>query len=226
MQDAQNDMNIVILDACRNNPLPKTRGADRGLARMSAPSGTFIAYAAAPGQTAQDGQTGANGVFTGELVKAMAEPGIPLEQMYKKVIASVRMDTHGAQQPWSESSIQGDFFFHGLPDASSATGRAAASPAGAGTAELEIAYWNSIKDSKNPGDFRAYLQRYPNGNFATLAAARLKTVILKKPDLPRSEPPEHPSPVKNDRCGALLERAQIGDPLNDDERAYLTTRCQ
>ena len=99
----------MILDACRNNPLPKTRGIERGLARMDAPSGTFIAYAAAPGQSAQDGTTGANGVFTGELVKAIAEPGVPLEQVFKKVIAGVKADTHGGQQPWSEASIQGDF---------------------------------------------------------------------------------------------------------------------
>lgn len=58
MQAAQNEMNIVMLDACRDNPLPKTRGIVRGLARMDAPSGTFIAYAAAPGQSAQDGASG------------------------------------------------------------------------------------------------------------------------------------------------------------------------
>ncbi|HEY4974011.1 MAG TPA: caspase family protein, partial [Steroidobacteraceae bacterium] len=112
MKTAQNEMNIVILDACRDNPLPKTRGIERGLARMDAPSGTFIAYAAAPGQSAQDGASGTNGVFTGELVKAMSEPGVPLEQMFKKVIAGVKADTHGGQQPWSEASIQGDFYFH------------------------------------------------------------------------------------------------------------------
>jgi uncharacterized caspase-like protein len=113
MKDAQNDMNIVILDACRDNPLPKTtRGIERGLARMDAPSGTFIAYAAGPGQSAHDGAEGANGVFTGQLVKAMALPGVPLEQMFKRVIAGVRADTHGEQQPWSEASLQGDFYFH------------------------------------------------------------------------------------------------------------------
>jgi uncharacterized caspase-like protein len=79
---------------------------------MDAPSGTFIAYAAAPGHTAQDGVSGHNSVFTGELVKAMAEPGVPLEQMYKRVIAAVKADTGGTQQPWSEASIQGDFYFH------------------------------------------------------------------------------------------------------------------
>jgi uncharacterized caspase-like protein len=90
MQAAQNEMNIVILDACRDNPLPRTRSMARDLARLDAPSGTFIAYAAAPGQTAQDGAKGANGVFTGELIKAMAEPNLPLEQMFKKVISLSR----------------------------------------------------------------------------------------------------------------------------------------
>src|ERR1700722_1493771 len=80
MEAAQNGMNIVILDACRDNPLPKSRGAERGLARMTAASGTFIAYAAAPGQVAHDGSKGSNGVFTGELVKAMSVPGMPLER--------------------------------------------------------------------------------------------------------------------------------------------------
>jgi caspase domain-containing protein len=228
LQDAQNEMNIVILDACRNNPLPKSRGAERGLARMNAPSGTFIAYAAAPGQTAQDGSIGANGVFTGELVKAMAEPGVPLEQMYKHVIASVKLDTRGAQQPWSESSIQGDFFFHA---------GAAADPA-----QIELSFWESIKNSKNPADFRAYLARFPRGEFAVLAANRIKAETPGEPGKlrvskdgaaaatagPRQTTPGGTIPAAPDsaRCGAILERVQIGDPLSDDDRAYLTTHCR
>jgi uncharacterized caspase-like protein len=137
MKDAQNDMNIVILDACRDNPLPKTtRGIERGLARMDAPTGTFIAYAAGPGQSAHDGAEGANGVFTGELVKAMAMPGLPLEQMFKRVIAGVRADTHGEQQPWSEASLQGDFYFHpgAPPTAATAPSAGAAAPVTAAAA--------------------------------------------------------------------------------------------
>lgn len=80
MAEAHNRLNIVVLDACRDNPLPKGRSASRGLARMDAPSGTFIAYAAGPGQIAQDGSAGGNGVFTGELVKAIAVPGLPIER--------------------------------------------------------------------------------------------------------------------------------------------------
>jgi uncharacterized caspase-like protein len=183
MKEAQNDMNIVILDSCRNNPLPKTRGMDRGLARMDAPSGTFIAYAAAPGQSAQDGNSGSNGVFTGELIKAMAEPGVPLEQMFKKVIIGVKADTHGSQQPWSEASIQGDFYF--FPKAAGGAASAGAVPAGAaheasgGTSsgrhvdsanELEQSFWDRIKDSNDAADFKDYQTRFPNGPHASEAA--------------------------------------------------------
>ena len=171
MKAAQNEMNIVILDACRDNPLPKTRGIERGLARMDAPSGTFIAYAAAPGQTAQDGASGTNGVFTGELVKAMAEPGMPLEQMFKRVITGVKADTHGGQQPWSEASIQGDFYFHpavSQPPASQPPGPSAVDPK-----QVELMYWESIKDSKNVADFQAYLSKFPKGEFSGLASNRV-----------------------------------------------------
>jgi hypothetical protein len=112
MADAHNRMNIVVLDACRDNPLPKkSRSASRGLARMDAPTGTFIAYAAGPGQTAQDG-SGGNGLFTGELVKAIALPDLPIEQVFKKAAAGVRAQTSDKQVPWIEASLLGDFYFH------------------------------------------------------------------------------------------------------------------
>ncbi|HEX3845878.1 MAG TPA: caspase family protein, partial [Steroidobacteraceae bacterium] len=202
LEEAQNEMNIVILDACRNNPLPKSRGAERGLARMNAPSGTFIAYAAAPGQTAQDGRLGANGVFTGELVKAMAEPGVPLEEMYKQVIRTVKVDTHGAQQPWSESSVQGDFFFHSGAGATTA----AAAPAGmAGTPPVQ--------------------QAPPRPAVASPASHRAKAA----PRGAAAQPPpgQDAAATRTDtRCNAILERAQIGDSLSGDDKAYLIAHCQ
>jgi PQQ-dependent catabolism-associated CXXCW motif protein len=176
MKAAQNEMNIVILDACRDNPLPRaTRGIERGLARMDAPSGTFIAYAAAPGQAAHDGAKGTNGVFTGELIKAIAEPGVPLEQMFKKVIAGVAAETHGQQQPWSEASIQGEFFFHG-PLTSNVIPAApitpAAPPAATDPGAFELAFWNSVKDAKNAAEIKTYLDRYPRGTFAGIAKVK------------------------------------------------------
>jgi hypothetical protein len=234
MKSAQNEMNTVILDACRNNPLPKTRGIERGLARMDAPSGTFIAYAAAPGQSAQDGTTGANGVFTGELVKAMADPGVPLEQMFKKVIAGVRADTHGGQQPWSEASIQGDFYFH------AAVAVSALPQSGVDPKQIELAYWESIKNSSNVADFQDYLNKYPQGEFAGLATNRMKIttpaqhVAQKAAPVATpaaSAPPQNPAPVTTRkqwgaRCEAILEGAQLGQPLNNEDRAYVRENCQ
>jgi uncharacterized caspase-like protein len=220
MKAAHNEMNIVVLDACRDNPLPRTRGIERGLARMDAPSGTFIAYAAAPDQTAQDGRTAANGVFTAEFVKAMAESGMPLEQMFKKVIAGVKADTHGRQQPWSEASIQGDFYFH----AAAAPVEAPPQP-GLDPRQVELAYWESIKDSKNAADFRAYLKKYPRGEFADLAANRARVSAPALPSTTTASAPPAVRKSQNERCAAILERAQLGE-VGDEDRAYLKATCQ
>jgi hypothetical protein len=221
MQNAQNEMNIVILDACRDNPLPRTRGMERGLARMSAPSGTFIAYAAAPGQTAQDGAVGANGIFTGELVKAMRAPGVPLEQMFKRVIAAVKVDTHGRQTPWSEASIEGDFYFHEAMAASEAA------PPGSDRGQVELAYWDSIKASHDPADFRAYLRKFPHGSFAALAANRVKALETQVRTAAPSVSSEPNAPKgQSERCRSLLERAQLGNTLSDNDRAYLKDQCR
>src|SRR5580765_6721118 len=113
MDEARNRINIVILDACRDNPLPKGRSLARGLSSMPAPRGTFIGYAAAPGQTAQDGEPGENGVFTGTLIKHLGVPGLQLEEVFKRVIGGVSERTGGKQLPWMESSVQGNFYFLG-----------------------------------------------------------------------------------------------------------------
>ena len=194
MAEAHNRMNVVILDACRDNPLPKGRSAVRGLARMDAPSGTFIAYAAAPGQVAEDGAKGGNGVFTGELVKAMVEPGVPIEQVFKKVIAGVSTDTAGRQVPWTEASLQGDFYFKNAEPVTAAPSTApvlsspaaAPAPPASDQAAIELAFWDSIKDSKDPADFQAYLKKYPKGDFAGLAANRLK--LLQQAAVPKPVP--------------------------------------
>ncbi len=104
-------VNIVILDACRNNPFAKTRGAGAGLAQISAPEGTIIAYATAPGKVASDG-TGANGLYTAALLNAITEPNTQIEQTFKKVRAIVAKESSGAQTPWESSSLIGEFYFN------------------------------------------------------------------------------------------------------------------
>lgn len=111
MDYARNRLNIVILDACRDNPFARSfRSTVQGLASMNAPSGTLIAYATAPGSVAVDGD-GENGVYTGELIKAMQTPGLKIEDVFKQVRSAVRELTEGKQTPWESSSLEGDFYF-------------------------------------------------------------------------------------------------------------------
>ncbi len=111
MEDAGNDMNLVVLDSCRDNPFARSfRSSSRGLARMDAPRGSFIAYATAPGQTAADG-TGRNGLFTESLLRHMATPNLKIEDVLKRVRVEVAEKTGQKQVPWQSSSLMGDFYF-------------------------------------------------------------------------------------------------------------------
>ena len=111
MAAAEPDMNIVILDACRDNPFAQgSRGMTRGLAQTLAPRGTFVAYATAPGEVAEDG-SGKNSPYTEALVETVKTPGLKLEDVFKQVRRKVALSTEGRQTPWENSSIFGDFYF-------------------------------------------------------------------------------------------------------------------
>jgi len=109
---AENGKNIIILDSCRNNPLPKGEGRNppKGLARTDAPAGTLISYATSPGSVAIDGE-GRNGVYTQYLLENIFTPGIPVEMVFKRVLQGVAADTGRKQIPWMSSSLDVDFYF-------------------------------------------------------------------------------------------------------------------
>lgn len=111
MDAAKTALNIVILDACRNNPFERRfRGSSGGLASMDAPKGTLIAYATGPGKVASDGD-GANGLYTSEILKVIEEPGLRIEDVFKRVRLNVARATNDEQLPWETSSLVGDFYF-------------------------------------------------------------------------------------------------------------------
>lgn len=113
MEDARNDLNIIILDACRNNPFARSfRSAEKGLATMDAPTGSLISYATAPGSVASDG-AGKNGLFTQHLLKNMATPGLPITEVFMRVRQGVVAETKRQQVPWEASSLIGQFYFSG-----------------------------------------------------------------------------------------------------------------
>src|SRR5258706_11924367 len=138
LDSARNPVNIVILDACRDNPFgAKLRASAKGFAQMEAPAGTLIAYSTAPGTAAADGG-GRNGLYTGHLLGEMKKPGAPIEETFRAVRAAGRRDSKGAQVSWERTSLETEFKFR-----PTVVQVAAAPPAApslpAGTAQRRIA---------------------------------------------------------------------------------------
>ena len=109
--DAKTRLNLVFLDACRNNPYARSfRSSSDGLSKVNAPSGTLISFATRPGSVAADG-TGRNGLYTGALLASMDVQGLQIELALKRVVSAVKGASGGQQEPWMEGSIEGDFYF-------------------------------------------------------------------------------------------------------------------
>ncbi len=198
MDRARTRFNFIILDACRDNPFAGSfKVTSAGLAQMSAPSGTMIAYATAPGSVAADGY-GRNGIYTKHILQNIKVPDLPAEIMFKRVREGVEQETRRLQTPWDSSSLKGDFTFNA---SSSAPGKtlAAAGPSADVTLQMEREFWVSVRESNRPEDIRAYLDKYPNGNFAALAKNRLDALVkpvkvaVAEP-APAAAPPPEPVP--------------------------------
>jgi uncharacterized caspase-like protein len=171
MEDARNDMNIVILDACRNNPFARNfRSSSQGLARMDAPKGSIVAYATAPGELAADG-TGRNGIYTKHLIQNIQAPHLKLEDVFKNVRRAVVMETSNKQVPWESSSLMGQFYFS--PPKPSPPPQQAPADTAVLEKQAEILYWDSIKNSTDPAMFEAFLVQFPDGIFANLATIKM-----------------------------------------------------
>ena len=160
MASARNRTNIVILDACRNNPFRNVRDlGDNGLAEMSAPTGTILAYATAPGQVALDGADG-NSPFTKALAARIATPGLAIEQVFKDVRVSVLALSGGKQTPWDTSSLTGDFSF--VAD---------------GSAGDEAGLWANVSVAKDPVQVMLFLRAYPKSAHEVEARALLAALM-------------------------------------------------
>ena len=164
MREAGNGLNLVILDACRNNPYNRSsRSATRGLTRMSPPSGSLVLYATEPGRVAEDGE-GRNGTFTEHLLEAMEQPGITVEQAFKRTAINVRNATDARQTPWVEGVILGDFYF-----------KPSASPV-----ENQVALIDTNKTSASAAATQQQLQKSA-GNDLEALKERLKLTGSTKP---------------------------------------------
>jgi hypothetical protein len=178
-------LNVVVLDACRNNPFERRfRSTGGGLAQMDAPKGTLIAYATAPGKIASDGD-GRNGLYTQELLKHIQTPGLSIETVFKRVRNGVMSASADNQTPWESSSLTGDFYFAAPGTANSAPQQdprnlVASKPVPPSptktTAQIEDEVWNSVKDTSDPSLLEEYLVQYPKGRYAPLARTKIKKI--------------------------------------------------
>jgi hypothetical protein len=110
---AGNRMNIVVLDACRDNPFASSTSSAKGLAQLDAPPGTFLAYATAPGNVAEDGdEKSGNGLYTQYLLQELKKPTAKIEDVFKRVRLNVRRQSQGRQIPWESTSLEDDFYFN------------------------------------------------------------------------------------------------------------------
>ena len=222
MEAAGNTTNLMILDACRNNPFARSfRSSVQGLAQMDAPVGTLVAFATSPGSVASDG-TGQNGLYTQHLLKAMRQPGIKVEDVFKQTRAAVRRDSQGKQIPWESTSMEGDFYFVQAappppppppappPPAPVVVAAAPVAPPVDTARAVEEAFWSSVKDGRDSAELRAYLKRYPQGLHA--AAARQQLAALAPPPAPAPMPAPVPAPTPTPAPAPAVAQAQAPAP--------------
>jgi caspase domain-containing protein len=207
MFSARNKTNVVILDACRNNPFSNVPDFnDTGLAEMQAPTGTFLSYATAPGGVALDGLEG-NSPFTQAVAKQMGKPGQLIEQMFKQVRVEVLQKTDGQQTPWDSSSLTGDFRF--------------AQATVLSTEELEARQlWNSVKASRDPVQIMLFLRGYPDSTLAGEARDLLAEVMEQElaGNAPATPKPAPQGPSETEL--KMFQAAQT-DPSVASYQAYL-----
>ncbi|PJI97044.1 caspase domain-containing protein [Acidovorax sp. 69] len=212
-KQAGNRVNILVLDACRNNPFEGTASV-KGLAQIDAIPGTFLAYATAPGNVADDGE-GSNGLYTTYLLQELAKPTTRIEDVFKRVRLQVRKKSNGSQIPWESTSLEEDFVFN--DDRGPGETLALARPPKPKPAELdqkflrEKAEWDRIKTSQNPDDFYAFLQAYPSSAISEAAQSRLDQ--LSKPQIAAT-------PVQGRQ--SIQRDVRLGDEIEYVYHDYLT----
>jgi hypothetical protein len=202
MEGSGTRLNLVILDACRNNPFAGRgfRSVESGLAQMRAPDGTLISYATQPGSVAQDGSDG-DSPYTKALAATVQRGGLDIFQTFNEVGLAVKRATGGQQQPWvSNSPIDGRFYFNGQ------SGPVVSTPQPQPSDEIA---WEYVKDSRNIDQIRKFIAEFPSSAHRREADARIDQIKAAM----QTEPPAHAEPPPASRqpreapSTALLEMA-------------------
>lgn len=235
MDAAHASLNIIVLDACRNNPFGGRglRDDTAGLAEMRAPPATIISYATQPGGVAQDGAPGGDSPYSSALAEAIRAPGIDVLKVFNNVGVAVSRRTNGRQSPWvAASPIEGEFVLAVAPPESAAPPpAAAAAPTGADissiqellAADRDALFWRSVQATDKPEELESYLRQFPQGAFADLARTRL--ALMKQSGRASAtagvaEPYGPPAPaVHSAPTAAQPKGRQAGDAVRRDLRS-------
>ena len=174
LNKAGNPLNIVILDACRDNPFGSDLKTGKGLSQVDAPIGTLLAYATAPGNVASDGAN-ANGLYTEHLLREMRTSEARIEDVFKRVRLGVRRASNGRQIPWESTSLEEDFYF--LPPASL---RKLSQEELDRRFNEERGIWERAEKAMETSPVEEYIRRYPSGRFAELAQLHLDRLLARQ----------------------------------------------
>ncbi|WP_261332557.1 caspase domain-containing protein [Rhizobium leguminosarum] len=219
-------VNLVFLDACRDNPLAVnlarsmgTRSASvgRGLARVGSGIGSLIAFATQPGNIALDG-VGRNSPFTAALLRHLGKPGRDITRELIDVRLDVLRETNGRQVSWDNSSLTGEVVLRSPEKLEPAT----AAETGITDNAAELTFWDTIKASTDRDVFDAYLHQYPNGVFVLLAKAKIRIIertatetAAAKAEVTANATAQQPAQASSDRPTVEQQLVAIA-PLSTD----------
>ena len=163
---------LVILDACRDDPFAGSyRPAAKGLVPFDAPVGCVLAYATAPGRVALDGDGGGNGLYTKHLLRELAVPDASVEDAFKRVRLSVRVESRGRQVPWEMASLEDPVYLF-PPARSDASDREQQR-----RFDQELLAWNRVRQAGDVSALVEFMRQFPSGNASELAQARLNRLL-------------------------------------------------
>ncbi|MFM9886951.1 MAG: SUMF1/EgtB/PvdO family nonheme iron enzyme [Burkholderiales bacterium] len=232
LQDQKARFSLAIVDACRNNPFRRAGRAigGRGLAKTTGATGQIVLYSAGAGQQALDqlgkNDKSPNGLFTRVFLREMEKPGVPVDRVLRNVreeVARLAKSVGHEQVPALYDQALGEFYFR--PGNPSDARVATIGPAPvADPSTNDRALWEAVKDSRDPEELRAYIAQFPQGIFAGLARARLKSAEAAKPPptqvasgVPAAPAATPQAPAPTPASSASLQSMQPGTVFRDCE---------
>ncbi|PZU93928.1 MAG: hypothetical protein DI527_05280 [Chelatococcus sp.] len=232
-------VNVLILDACRDNPFAsqlaaKSRAVSRGLTAIEtqSASGILIAFATDPRATALDGDRDGNSPFTSALLRHMETPDVSITTVMDRVRADVWESTNKKQKPWTNSSIIGEFKLNptlklAAVDPSMQVKAidgavpvpAMPAPPSFDRTQMDIRMWETAERGNSPGDYKAYLESFPNGQFATFARNRLASLERSTTATPPVNAAVASAPISDEALKAEVGSAATETALKLDGKA-------